>query len=445
MKKRYSIIFLFPLLFVLLFTVTSSAYSNFYAHIRLTGTVNPVNAEHIVESIETANEDGASFILLTVDTPGGLMVSMRDIIKAIMGSGVPVVVYTHPKGAQAASAGGFIMLSGHVTAMAPGTEIGAMHPVSPGLTFYNEPEEGKEKEALNEKNVMGMKVLNDTVAYGKSLAQKHGRSEEWVEHAIVDAVSSTYLEAHEAGIVDYVAENIPDLLNQLDGSTLSFNDMDYTFETELLDSRVYGMSGVDRFFNFFADPQVLMILFIIAVAGIGFEVRNPGTVFPGVVGGLALLMFLMVIRVIPVNYFAVALIVIAIGLFIAEIFITSFGLLTLGGLVCFVSGSLLLFDNPIQGFSVSIPTIVFGVLFVFVLVFIVMRAVKDAFGQKEATGHLALVGKSGECTIPVEQEGKVMVHGELWTAVSDTPIRKGEYIEVVETQGMMLKVKRKGE
>ncbi len=435
-------------LLILLPVMMSSAKEpkSTYSVIPLEGTVNPISAEFIVNSIKKANENKSLFIVLTVDTPGGLMTSMRDIIKEIFSSKVPVVVYTYPKGAQAASAGGFIMLAGHVNAMSPGTEIGAMHPVSPFLNFTQKGDDEKniEKniEKSIEKNVMGMKVLNDTIAYGKSIAQKRKRNEKWVIDAIDNAASATYSEAKNLNVVDIVAEDIPDLLKQLNNREIDLNGEKYIFTTEDLQADRFAMSGKERFLNFIADPQIVFFLFIIAVVGIGIEFKSPGLIFPSVIGGISFIMFLMAINILPINYFGLGLIALAIVMFVLELQIPSFGLLTIGGVVSFVVGSLILFDSPLKGFSISYATILSTVFFILLIVFVVLRSVVAVHRQKSAAGVESIVDETGVAKTPIASDGKVFVHGELWNAYSDAAIESGSRVKVISIEGMRMKVEK---
>ncbi len=340
---RKTIVQLALLCFAAAFAAPSFAADR-YALIKLEGSVNPIVSEHIIKSIDRANEERVHLIILKMDTPGGLMGSMRDIIKSILSSDAPVVVFTAPKGAQAASAGGYIMLAAHIAAMAPGTEIGAMHPVSPFLNFGQKDEQGKAAEGIMEK-----KVLNDTIAYGKSLAQKRKRNVDWTVRAIRDAISSTYLEAYKLGIVDIIAEDVDDLLVKLNGRRVDVNGTMVTLSTTNLSELSFEMDWKERLLNFFADPQMVFLLFIIAVAGIGMEFKSPGLIVPGVIGAVALFLFLMAVRVLPINLAGLALIILAIVLFILELKIASYGLLTVGGIASFIFGSMILFDSPLPG------------------------------------------------------------------------------------------------
>ncbi|MGL4370221.1 MAG: NfeD family protein [Spirochaetota bacterium] len=412
-----------------------------YAVVSLASTVNPIVSEYIVTSMNKAQDDGAQFIILTVDTPGGLMDSMREIIKSIMTSKVPVVVYTYPKGAQAASAGGFIMLSGHLNAMSPGTEIGAMHPVSPFMDFGTIMKDKDQKDVGQE--VMAAKVLNDTVAYGMSIAQKRGRSVIWTENAIRRAYSSTYKDAKAAGVVDIIAEDMDDLLRQLNGKAVDMNGTKMILPTAGISRADYQMDWKQKFMNFFADPQIVFFLFIIAVVGIGMEFKNPGMIFPGTIGVLSFIMFLLAVRILPINFAGLALIILAIVLFVLELTFTSYGLLTLGGIVSFVLGAMFLFDSPLPGYSIPITSIIATVIFVLVVMFGIVGAIIRVHKGKVVTGKEGLIGEKGIAHTDIDGKGKVSIHGdELWSAASDMRIVKGDTVEVIGIDGMVLIVKK---
>lgn len=417
---------------------TDLSAQNRYAVVKLSGSVNPIVAEYIVESIEQAALDGNQFIVLQMDTPGGMMDSMREIIKSILTSKIPVVVYTYPKGAQAASAGGFIMLSAHVAVMSPGTEIGAMHPVSPMLDFMKKDEQG------GPEGVMEKKVLNDTIAYARSLAQKRGRNVDWAVDAVNDAISSSYLEAKKLNVIDIIAEDMGDLLKQLHKRKIDLNGTPFVFNTDSAMAVKYEMTWKQALVNKFADPQVILLLFLIAIAGIGMEFKNPGMIVPGAIGSLALVLFLLGIRIIPINGLGLLLIILAFVLFVLELQFVSYGLLTIGGIVSFILGATILFDSPLPGGGLPWSTIIVMVLVIMGFVFIVLRAIVDVHKSKVTTGWDGLRDSQGIALDDFNDqfEGRIRVHGEIWSAVSDEKIIKGQKVTVVDnTSGMVLRVK----
>jgi len=422
--------------------VSVSFYSNIsaaeqYAVIHLDGVVNPVVSEYITNSINLAEEEGNSFIVLLIDTPGGWMDSMRDIIKSMHTSKIPVVTFTFPKGARAASAGGFIMLASNIAAMAPGTEIGAMHPVVMLPDFLKQQNDGETD------NVMDKKILNDTVAYARSLAQKSGRNVKWAEDAVKNAVSSSYLEARKAGVIEIIADDIDDLMRKLDKRKIDFNGNPFTFSTTGINKKEYLMTWKEKAVNRLADPQLLFMLFIIAVVGIWMEIKNPGIIVPGALGGISLILFLLGIKIIPINFVGLMLIILAFVLFILELKFTSFGMFALGGVVSFFIGAMILFDSPLPGGGIPVSTIIAMLLVVLIFVFIVVRAVIKAHNVKSFTGAEALTGEEGYALSDFSGTGKIFVHGEIWNTEIGGDLKKGEKVIVEEVTGMILKIRKK--
>ncbi len=411
-----------------------------YTVLELSGSVNPIMAEYIAESIEKANAEKMKFVVIQMDTPGGFLNATRDIVKSILGSEIPVVVYTYPKGAQAASAGGFIMLSAHVAAMAPGTEIGAMSPVSMMPTMGQDNSQGDPSES-----VMGRKVMNDTAAYAKSLAEKRNRNVDWALRAVKDATSSTYTEALRAGVIDFIAEDMDELVEKLDGRKVSINGDTVTLNTASLTEVTLEMDWKQKFLNYFADPQLVMLLFLIAVVGIGMEFKNPGMIVPGAIGGVSLFLFLMAVRVLPINVVGLILIVLAVGLFVAELYIVSYGLLTIGGIASFVIGAMILFDSPLPGGQIPLPTIITTVILLLLFVFFVVKAVINVHKTRITTGIEGLVGDTGTVMKDFSGKGKIWIKGEIWNAFSSDELKKDDRVIVTEVRGMELVVEKMNE
>ncbi len=432
MRKK-AVKFIIP---IILFVGVNAHGAGKYAVLKLEGLVNPVAADFIAKSIKQARSDNASFIVLQLDTPGGLLTSMREIIKAILTSELPVVVYCYPKGAQAASAGGFIMLSAHIAAMSPGTEIGAMHPVSPVLDFMKKDSKG------NPDGVMEKKVLNDTIAYAKSLAEKRKRNTDWAVSAVSNSISVTYKEALKLGVIDIVAEDMNDLLKKLHHWKLDMNGTIIELDTENISPITYEMNWKERLLNYFAEPQIIFILLIIAIAGIGIEFKSPGMIVPGIIGAISLFLFLMAIQVIPINIIGLMLIILAIVLFVLELTFTSHGLLTIGGIISYISGSMILFDSPLPGGSIPMATIIGSAVLILAFVFIVLRSVLKVHRSPVTTGKEGLVGKRGTALTGFTGSGKIRIQGEIWNAVSDEEIMKDEQVIVTEVRGLDLFVRK---
>ena len=396
----------------------------------VTDVINPVSAEYITESLKTAVQQGAQAFIIRLDTPGGLDKSMRLIIKEMLNSPIPIVVYVAPSGSRAASAGTFITLAAHVAAMAPGTNIGAAHPVAVGSG-----EMGKE---------MAEKVTNDAAAYIKAIAEQRGRNVEWAEKAVRESISASETEALQHKLIDVIAVDLNDLLRQLNGRTVTTPAGERTLRTEGAALRHVEMSLRQRLLSMLADPNVAYMLLMLGAAGLFFEISTPGVVLPGVIGGISLLLGLYALQLLPVNYAGLGLIVLALILFIAEIKVTSYGALTIGGIISMILGALMLFDAPppLPGLSlwVVIPsTLLVAAFFVFLV-----GAALSTLSTRPYSGREGLLQKVGVALTPIDQkQGKVFVAGERWDAHSEEPIEPGVDVEVLQLDGMTLLVKKK--
>ncbi|MCX7723657.1 MAG: nodulation protein NfeD [Thermodesulfovibrio sp.] len=417
------------LIFLLFVFFSISAYAREIIVLTIDGVINPPHAEYTVKGIKKAHEQNAEAVIIQLDTPGGLDTSMRIIVKEILNSQIPIIVYVSPKGARAASAGAFITLAAHVAAMAPGTNIGAAHPVALG-------------EKMDKK--MAEKITNDAVAYIKSIAKQRGRNIEWAENAVRKSISSTETEALKLKVIDLIADNLETLIKDLHGMKVKTLRGEVTLNTKTAKINKIEMNFREKFLNFISDPNIAYILLMIGIYGIIFELSNPGAILPGVIGAISLILAFYSLQTLPLNYAAVGLILLGVILFILELKFTSYGLLTLGGIVCFILGSIMLFDtaNPLFKLSLSviIPVTVVTALFFGVL----LRLAYKAHKRKPVTGVEELIGLQGVAKTDIDsQRGMVMVHGELWQAVSDEEIKKDEEIIVEEVRGLTLKVRRK--
>jgi len=393
------------------------------------GPIGPVTMDYVHRVLEHAAEVLPACVIFTMDTPGGLDASMRSIIKDIHSSPVPVVVYVFPPGARAASAGAIITLASHVAAMAPSTNIGAAHPVAIG-------------QGGGMDSTMMHKVTNDAAAYARSLAKERGRDVEWAERIVRESISSTAEEALELGVIDIIADNIPDLIAQLDGREVMLAGSKQTIDTA--EATVIGIqpSLRERLLARIADPNIAYLLMLAGIFGIFFELQNPGAIFPGVIGGISIVLAFFALQLLPVNYAGLALIILAIVLFVLEVKIPSGGLLTVGGVVAMLIGSIMLFDSPLPfmrlSFSVIIPAVIATAAFFLFVVGVGLRAQR----KKVATGPAGIVGEVGVATSDIGDEGSVFVHGEHWNAYSGAPIPNGSKIEVVRVDGLRLEVTR---
>jgi len=442
MKKRFKYyIPLFLLLIPLAAApiVDSEAVNREIWVLEVDGVINPVAASYIHENIEKAGLKKIECLILKMDTPGGLMNSMRDIIKDILNSEVPVAVYISPRGAQSASAGVFITVAAHFAAMAPGTNIGAAHPVTIG---GGSPFGGSKPDSAGTETMME-KVTNDAVAQIRSLAHERGRNEEWVEEAVRKSVSVTETEAVELNVVDLVAKDLDEFIEYLDGKVAKVPSGEKTLSTHNAKIIVRPMGFHRKILDVISDPNVAYLLLILGFYGLFFEIRSPGAIFPGVLGVVFLILAFFAFQVLPINYAGLALIIVAIVMFILEISITSYGLLTIGGLISMILGSMMLFDvaeAPKSLFSVSlaiiIPVVIFTALFFAVALSYVLKAHK----QRPTTGREGIIGEIGIAATDIAELGTVKVHGEIWRARASLPIPKGAQIIVKSAERMQLTV-----
>jgi len=392
------------------------------------GAIGPATKDYLHRVLVEAADAGAACAVILMDTPGGLSASMRDIIKDILASPVPIVVYVAPSGARAASAGALIALAAHVAAMAPGTNIGAAHPVTIGAG-------GAEKDETMEE-----KITNDAAAYARSLATQRGRNVEWAEKVVRESISSTAEEALAEDVVDVVAPSLDDLLAAIDGrvvETAAGSAVVHTAGAVRVES---AMSARERFLARISDPNIAYLLMLVGVFGIIFEFQNPGALFPGILGVIALITAAFALQMLPVNLTGLTLIALAIVLFILEVKVPSHGALTLGGVISMVIGSVMLIDSPLPFMRVSLSVIVPSVIFTALFFLFAVGAGLRAQRRRVSTGTSGLLGEVGVARSDVHEQGTVFVHGEYWNAWSDEPIASGARVTVLEVDGMKLKV-----
>jgi membrane-bound serine protease (ClpP class) len=424
MTRKAVLTFMFCLGLVLFHEPIGFGKGNEVLVFELEGPINPGTATFLTRGIEEAEKRDAALVVIRLDTPGGLASSMRTMVKAILNSPVPVVVYVSPRGAGAASAGVLVTVSAHVAAMAPGTNIGAAHPVGAG---------GKEID-----KTMSEKVVNDMASYGRGIAQEKGRNGEWVERAVRESVSITAEEALEKKVIDLVAADLEDLLKQLDGREINLLRGKIVLKTAGLVQREYQQGFRDTILKTISDPNIAYILMMIGLAGLYFELSHPGAVFPGVLGGISLILAFYAFQTLPVNYAGLLLIALAILFFIAEIKVASYGILSAGGIISLTLGSIMLFEDVGVSLRLMMPTILLiGGFFV-----VVSTLAFRAYRSKPKLGMEGLEGSVGVVKEPIDPEGFVFVHGELWRARSTEKIAPGERVEVEGSEGLVLKVRR---
>lgn len=424
--KRFSSLISFGL--ALLLSAPAYAASK-YVVLEFEGPIGPVSDRYIANGIDRASELGADFILLKLDTPGGLDESMRSIVKKIMASDIPVVGYVYPVGARAASAGVFIMLSTHVAAMAPGTNMGAAHPVALG---------GQQPDS-----VMMAKIENDAVAFVVSIAEARGRDAEWAERSVRESISASANQALELGLIDYMASSPAELVETLDGHEVQTPEGTVVLKTLHAEEIEIELRWYEKFLRVLSNPNIIYVLMMIGIYGIIAWVQNPGSIISGVVGLISLIFAFYGLQVLPINYAGLALIGLSVILFILEVKITSYGLLTVGGVVSLILGTLLMFQSTPKAFGISWPfiLIVAGVM-IGLIVLIIILAVRTHI-RKPTTGKKGMIGLVGEARSNLDPEGSVYVRGEYWTAVvAGAKIKKGEKVKVITMEGMMLKVEK---
>jgi membrane-bound serine protease (ClpP class) len=391
---------------------------------KIDDAITPVTAKYIGDAVRHAEKSGAECLIIEMDTPGGLMQATWTIDKILLASKVPVIVYVSPSGGRAASAGVFISYAADLVAMAPSTNIGSAHPVSMGKQDTSQ--------------VMMEKVVNDAVAHIKGLADQRGRSIEWAEEAIRESVNITEKEALEKGVINLIARDSRELLDQLHGIIIPRNDGDLTLQTRGAEIRNFPMHWQYKILDKISNPNIAYLLMLAGMAGIFFELRSPGAIFPGAIGAISLILAFFALQVLPINAAGILLILLAIVFFILEVQITSYGLLTIGGLITMTLGSLMLFRTP--EFRVSLTIIIPAVLCTAAFFVVALGLGMRAQMKKATTGQKGLIGETGTVIRPPAPEGQVAVHGEIWKAVCKEKLKKGDPVKVTAVEGMVLTV-----
>jgi membrane-bound serine protease (ClpP class) len=395
--------------------------------INVDAPITPVVSEYIIKSIDTASRNSAEAIIIQLDTPGGLVDSMREIVKKMLSADIPVVVYVAPAGARAASAGVFITIAANVAAMAPSTHIGAAHPVTM---------QGKMDKTME------AKVVNDLAAMARSIAEKRGRNVKWVEDAVRKSVSITETEALKERVIDLVAPDVPSLLKDINGKSVDLVVGKKTIDTSNAQVQEINMGFRYRILEIISNPNIAYILMILGFYGLYFELANPGAVFPGVAGAICLILAFYALHTLPINYAGLMLIILGVGLFIAEAFITSHGVLGVGGAIAMAIGSVMLIESPSPylriSWAVIVPVVALSALLFIITVTLAVRVHRE----KADTGKEGMLGLEGEAKTDIYRGGQIFVRGEYWNAWSEAPIQKGERVKVEAVEGLRLKVTR---
>lgn len=420
------------------------------AHIE--GAIGPATANYVSRTLRLAAKRDASLVLLRMDTPGGLDVSMRDIVRAILASKVPVVAYVHPSGARAASAGTYILYASHIAAMTPGTNLGAATPVSIGgglpLPGQDNSEKSKkdksgkhsDEQATGSYSPTEAKAINDAVAYIRSLAELRDRNVDWAEKAVREAASLSANEALKKNVIDIVATSMKDLLVQTDGRVVKVGEEQVRLATKDLAIEHIKPDWRTRLLSAITNPNIAIILVVVGIYGLIFEFMNPGALVPGTIGAICLLTGLYALALLPLNYAGLGLMILGLGLMVAEVFEPSFGILGLGGITAFMIGAAILVDSEAPGFQISLQ--VLGVLAVtsMALMLIVARLALYSYRRQVVTGIEEMAGVRGEVEEWQGGKGHIFAHGERWSAVSNEPLSKGQPVRVTRVEGLVLTV-----
>jgi membrane-bound serine protease (ClpP class) len=438
-------------------TYAASAADETVVVLEIKGGIGVATADYLATGIRHAEERNAELIIIDIDTPGGLAKPMRDMVQDILGSSVPVATYVSPAGARADSAGTYILLASHIAAMAPTTHLGAATPVSLNgedvtpAEPVGEPAEEPDGESEGDGeardtappapgSAMERKVLNDAIAYIRGLAERHDRNAEWAEKAVTEAATLTAREALEQNVIEFIAEDHADLLEQLDGYEVSMDSQEVALAT--LDATIekFEPNWRIKILSAIANPEIVLLLGIIGLYGLMYEGWNPGAIVPGVVGVICLLLAAYALQVLPVNYAGLALIIVGIALMVAEAFAPSFGALGLGGVAAFVFGAIMMFDSGVPGFGISVGFVIgLAVLAALAIIWLVGYALKLR-KRGAVSGRGSIIGGTGTAMQDFTGDGKVWLEGEAWAAHSEEPIRKDQEVVVRAMRGLTLEV-----
>lgn len=430
------------------------------------GAIGPASADYLKRGLQKARDAKVQLIILQLDTPGGLDLAMREMVQAIIASPIPVVSYVAPSGARAASAGTYLLYASHIAAMAPATNLGAATPVPIGSSHLSEisandffspktPDakaemHGEDLEAESELendkssspngDTMTHKMLNDADAYLRSLAQMHGRNVQWATEAVRESASLSAEEALAKGVIDVIAKDVEELLRKINARTVKVLGKEQRLNTIGLTQEIHQPDWRNQILAVLTDPNIAYILMLLGIYGLFFELSNPGSIFPGVIGGISLLLALFAFQVLPVNYAGIALIILGISFMIGEAFIPSFGVLGIGGLIAFAVGSIILIDTDIPAYTISRPLIGGLALFSMVLFFWIIHTFQRVRSRKARTGWEEMLGQQGECISNEEGRLRIYIHSETWNAHANQSIMPNQRVKVVGIEGLVLEV-----
>jgi len=447
------------LIFLLLGPCAAQATGNSGLLLQIDGPIGPATSDYIEDGLEEAAIKAATLVVIQMDTPGGLDTSMRDIIKAILASKVPVITFVAPGGSRAASAGTYILYASHIAAMAPATNLGAATPVPIG---GSSPAAAKDKQKKDAEGSEGdateadgprqdesdrsadasySKAINDAIAYIRSLAEKRGRNADWAEKAVREAASLSAEQALELGVIDLIAEDVPALMAAINGRTLTTSAGEIVLDTDGIALETVLPDWRTELLQVITNPTVAYLLMLIGIYGLLFEGYNPGAVLPGVAGAICLLIAAYAFQILPVNYAGLALMALGLVLMISEVFVPSFGVLGIGGIIAFVVGSIILMDTEVPGYSIPLALIgsigLAGAGATMAIVWFAVRARR----RPVVSGREQLIGSWCEADEDFDGAGRVMVHGEHWSARCNEPVMRGEQLRVTDIDGLILTVR----
>ncbi len=418
---------------VILIVASVPAIAGEVHSIRIDGVINPVSSQFIIKAVDRAENEKAEALIIELDTPGGLLEATREIVQRFLAAEVPVIVYVSPSGARAGSAGVFITMAAHIAVMAPGTNIGAAHPVTVGGGGMP----GAEKDTSGQ-SVMGEKMTNDAVAMIRAIAEERERNVEWAEESVRNSASITDKEALKRNVIDLIAEDTHALLTSIDGRTVKLSKSEKVLDTEHVSIQYFEMSWRERLFDYITNPNIAYILMMVGIYGIIFELSSPGSILPGTVGGICLVLAFFAFQTLPINIAGVLLILFGIMLLLLEIKVVSYGGLTIGGAIALFLGSIMLIETDIPELQISLGVIIPAVIGTVVFALFAVALGVKAQSRKVTTGQEGLIGKTGKALEDLDPRGAILVEGEYWIVVSASHVKKGNLVKVLRVKGMKL-------